>query len=352
MEYQKGHSTSTKGNYYPIIINYIIYIIYTVYIIYIVYVRYSIYTIYIFYIRYIIYTMYIIYINYILTFSNYMILYKLYNIYKLYNLYKKGVRKKMKIITLANQKGGCGKTTTSHTLATGLCNRGYKVLAVDCDPQCNFSTVFDLKVSKDQLTLYDVLNKQADIGKAKITIHEGLDIIQGDLMLCDADRKFTKIGSEFMLKEALEPISDYDFVVIDTAPSLGILTVNALVAADCLIIPMTPDYFSFKGLEQLKDNIQSVKKYCNPKLKVSGLLLTRCDRTGLTGMMKEDITTAAESMGTKVFLSTIRQGVAIRESQFLKSDIFKESPRAAVTQEYSNFIDEFLESEELSNGNR
>lgn len=260
--------------------------------------------------------------------------------------------RQMKIITLANQKGGCGKTTTSHTLATGLYNRGYKVLAIDCDPQCNFSTLCDLEISENQPTLYDVLNQEATIQEAKITLPDGLDVIQGDLMLCEADRKFIKTGSEFILKETLKQITDYDFIVIDTAPSLGILTVNALVATDFLIIPMTPDYFSLQGLEQLKNNIQSVKKYCNPKLKISGLLLARCDRTSLTGMMKEDITTAAESMGTKVFNSTIRQGVAIRESQFLKSNIFKESPKATVTQEYNNFIDEFLESEGLNNGNR
>ena len=150
-----------------------------------------------------------------------------------------------------------------------------------------------------------------------------------------------------MLREALEKAPGYDFAVIDTAPSLGILTINALVAADFLVIPMTPDYFSFQGLEQLKDNIQSVRKYCNGDLKISGLLLTRCDRTGLTRMMKEDIATAAESMGTKVFHATVRQGVAIRESQLLQSDIFKESPKANVTAEYSSFIDEFLESEGL-----
>lgn len=258
----------------------------------------------------------------------------------------------MKIITLANQKGGCGKTTTSHTLAIGLCNRGYKVLAIDCDPQCNFSTLCDLEISENQPTLYDVLNQEATIQESKITLPDGLDVIQGDLMLCEADHKFINAGIEFILKETLKQITDYDFIVIDTAPSLGILTVNALVATDFLIIPMTPDYFSLQGLEQLKNNIKSVKKYCNPKLKISGLLLTRCDRTSLTGMMKEDITTAAKSMGTKVFNSTIRQGVAIRESQFLKSTIFKESPRAIVTQEYNNFIDEFLESEGLNNGNR
>lgn len=258
----------------------------------------------------------------------------------------------MKVITLANQKGGCGKTTTSHILATGLCNRGYKVLSIDCDPQCNFSTVCGLMPSKEQATLYDVLNHQATIQEAKITISSGLDVIQGDLMLCEADRKFVKVGSEFMLREALEKIPPYDFVVIDTAPSLGILTVNALVTADYLVIPMTPDYFSFQGLEQLKNNIQDIKKYCNKNLKVSGLLLTRCDRTGLTKMMKEDITTAAESMGTKVFQSTVRQGVAIRESQLLQSDIFKESPKANVTAEYNSFIDEFLESEGLVHGNR
>ena len=255
--------------------------------------------------------------------------------------------KQMKVITLANQKGGCGKTTTSHTLAAGLHNRGYKVLAIDCDPQCNFSTVFGLMPPQGSFTLYDVLSQQISISEAKVTAPAGPDVILGDLMLCGADRKFITVGSEFMLREALEKAPGYDFAVIDTAPSLGILTINALVAADFLVIPMTPDYFSFQGLEQLKDNIQSVRKYCNGDLKISGLLLTRCDRTGLTRMMKEDIATAAESMGTKVFHATVRQGVAIRESQLLQSDIFKESPKANVTAEYSSFIDEFLESEGL-----
>jgi len=345
LEYQKGHSTSTKWNYYPIIINYIIYIIYTVYIIYIVYVRYSIYTIYIFYIRYIIYTMYIIYINYILTFSNYMILYKLYNIYKLYNLYKKGVRKKMKIITLANQKGGCGKTTTSHTLATGLCNRGYKVLAVDCDPQCNFSTVFDLKVSKDQLTLYDVLNKQADIGKAKITIHEGLDIIQGDLMLCDADRKFTKIGSEFMLKEALEPISDYDFVVIDTAPSLGILTINALVAADSVLIPVEAAYLPVKGLQQLIKTIGRVHRKLNQALDIMGILLTKVDRR--TNFARDISAQIREVYGNRVhiFENCIPLSVKAAETTAEGKSIYLHDPKGIVAGGYHSLTQEVLADE-------
>lgn len=258
----------------------------------------------------------------------------------------------MKVITLANQKGGVGKTSTAQILAKGLSNRNYKVLGIDCDPQCNFSLVCGMEPDEEHLTLYDILNQQASIQDVAVTAQIGADIVPGNLMLCDADRRFTKVGSEYILKEALENVCGYDFVVIDTAPSLGILTINALVATDFLIVPMTPDYFSFQGLEQLKENIRSVKKYYNKDLKISGILLTRCDRTGLTGMMKEDIVIAAESMDTKVFASTIRQGVAIRESQFLHSDIFKESPKANVTKEYNSFIDEFLESEGFTNGSK
>ena len=102
--------------------------------------------------------------------------------------------KQMKVITLANQKGGCGKTTTSHTLAAGLHNRGYKVLAIDCDPQCNFSTVFGLMPPQGSFTLYDVLSQQISISEAKVTAPAGPDVILGDLMLCGADRKFITVG--------------------------------------------------------------------------------------------------------------------------------------------------------------
>lgn len=253
----------------------------------------------------------------------------------------------MKTITLANQKGGCGKTTTAQTLAIGLVNKGYKVLAIDCDPQCNLSSVFGISPEDNGATLFEVMKGEKSLKECVVNIRIGLDILPGSLFLNEADRTFTKPATApFILQRIVSKVSEYDFCILDTAPSLGIMTINALIATDYLIIPMTPDYFTIQGLCQLKNNIEDVKEI-NENLKVSGLLLTRCDRTSLTGMLKEDIATAAETMGTKVFETTIRQGVAIRESQLLQSNIFEESPKAAVTEEYSSFIDEFLRKEGL-----
>lgn len=253
----------------------------------------------------------------------------------------------MKIITLANQKGGVGKTTTAQILAIGLSNRGYKVLMLDCDAQCNLTYVFGIK--SEQNTIYELMKNEATLKDCVVSVSNGLDIIPGNLLLNGADTIFNKPATApFILKKALNNVSEYDFCVIDTSPNLGIMTINALVATDFLIIPMTPDCFTLQGLSHLNENIEDVK-CINTSLKVSGILLTRCDRTTVTGMLKEDILSAATIMKTKVFNSIISQCVKIRECQLLQSDIFKESPKGKTTSEYNSFIDEFLESEVLCN---
>lgn len=250
----------------------------------------------------------------------------------------------MEIITLTNQKGGVAKTTTAHILATGLHNRNYKILIVDLDPQCNLSYSCGIDMMKVEHTLYDVFKENISPKKSIISIKSGFSIISGGLTLAGADMEFMQTGREYMLRETLKEVSDdYDYCIIDTPPTLGILTVNALTASQSIIIPMTADAYSIQGLSQLQGLIKNVRKYCNSELDIAGLLLTRySDRTVISRDLKRYIEEAAERLETKLFQSTIREAVAVRESQLVVSDIFTESPKSKVAKDYNDFIDEFL----------
>lgn len=250
----------------------------------------------------------------------------------------------MKTITLSNQKGGVAKTTTSGALASGLSLKGYKVLAIDLDPQCNLALGAGADILNADQTLYDVFKGSADLPDMIQKTSLGYDLIIGGLSLAGADMDFTQTGREYMLREALETVKgDYDFCIIDTPPTLGILTVNALTASDSVIIPLTADLYSIQGLSQLNLLIQRVRKYSNKDLKISGLLITRHDeRTNVSKALLDQINQTAEKLGTKVFSQPIRNSVAVRESQVLKSDLFTEAPRANATQDYQTFINEFL----------
>lgn len=250
----------------------------------------------------------------------------------------------MKVITLANQKGGCGKTTTAHTLAIGLVNSGYRVLAIDCDSQCNLSSVFGLmSEKKTKGTLLDVMQQDMAISECVSTVRIGLDILACNPKLSDVDKMFSDFEDVMILNDELEKVQEnYDFVVIDTPPAVNTLTTSALMTSDFLIVPMTADYFSIQGFNLLEKKIATLKRM-GSNIEILGILLTRCDRTSLTNDLKESISEIAKELNTTVFNSTIRQGVAVRESQLLQSDIFTESPKAAVTQDYNAFINECIE---------
>ena len=253
----------------------------------------------------------------------------------------------MKVISLANQKGGVAKTTSSQALAAGLVMKGYRVLGVDCDPQSNFSIASGVDVLGLEKTLFDVFKGAAEAADVIQPSALGYDVMTGGLALAAADMEFTQTGREFMLREALEGVSaDYDYCVIDTSPSLGIVTVNVLTASDAVIIPLTADLFSIQGIGQLNLLIQRVRKYSNRDLKISGLLITRHeDRTNVSKALMDQIDQAAEKLGTKVFRQPIRTSVAVRESQVLRTNLFTEAPKANAANDYMAFIDEFMEGE-------
>lgn len=250
----------------------------------------------------------------------------------------------MKTIAIINQKGGVGKSTTAFTLASGLKNKGYKTLCIDMDAQGNLSYTAD--ANDDLLTIYDLLAEDADINQA-IQHTKNFDLIASSKALSGADGFITDIGKEYKLKEILESVkNDYDYIIIDTPPALGILTVNALTACDSVIIPAQADIYSLQGIEQLSKTIQPIKKYCNDKLKIDGILLTRYSpRAILSREVAEIANDLAQNLNTKVFKSTIREAIAVKESQINKQSLFDYAPNSNVTNDYLNFINELLKGE-------
>lgn len=251
----------------------------------------------------------------------------------------------MVTITLSNQKGGVSKTTTVYALASGLTHRGFKVLAVDLDPQTNLSFSSGVNVLDLGATLYDVLKGSATIGEAILKTDIGFELLPGGLDLASADMDFTQTGREQMLREALDAVKDhYDFCFIDTPPTLGTLTVNAQTASDFQIIPLAADAYSLQGLGNMRKAIGRVQRYCNRDLKVLGLLLTKYnDRQNVSRTVAEVIDQAADQLQTRVFRSRIRESVAVKDVCLHQGDIFTEIPNANATIDYNAFIDEFLE---------
>lgn len=249
----------------------------------------------------------------------------------------------IKIISITNQKGGVGKTTTTSAVAAGFKLKGYRVLCVDLDPQSNLS--FSSGAETDDCpTIYEILKGEA---KTSFSIQKmpSFDIISSNILLSGIELEFTQTGREFLLKEALNTVKDkYDYIFIDTPPALSILTVNAFTASDYIVIPMLADIFSLQGIAQLSETIERVKKYCNPNLKVEGIVLTKFNkRTILSREIKGTAELIAEKLNTSLFNSTIRSSVAIMEAQTNQQDIFNYAPKNAAAQDYMDLVEELIE---------
>ena len=236
-----------------------------------------------------------------------------------------------------------GKTTTAHALATGLIHKGYKALAIDTDPQGNLS--YTMNADDKRPGVYELLKNEVIAPRAVQNTGQGA-VICSSMMLSGADLEFTGKGREYLLTEALEPFrAVYDFIVIDTPPTLGMLTINALAAADDVIVPMGADIYSLQGLSQLYGTIGQVKRRCNPGLDIAGILITRYNgRTILSNELKETIGDKARQIGTRLYKTVIREGISIREAQTQQSSIFKTKIffRSNAAIDYLSFIEEYL----------
>ena len=252
--------------------------------------------------------------------------------------------KKCRIVTFANQKGGVGKTSASHALATGLTQKGYKVLAVDTDPQGNLS--YTMGADTEAPGVYEMMKGTCAPHDAVQRTTQG-DVICGSLMLSSADIDFNGVGREYLLAEALEPLaSRYDFIVIDSPPQLGVLTINALTAANDVIVPMGADIYSIIGYSQLLETIDKVRKRCNPGLIIAGLLMTRHNNRTILGRdLKDALEEKARLLGSKIFKSFIREGVAVKEAQTNRESLY--ASKSKVAEDYIAFVDEYLKGCEL-----
>jgi len=244
------------------------------------------------------------------------------------------------ILTITQQKGGTGKTTTAHAIAAGLSQRkGNKTLLIDLDPQGNLTYTLNADTTKPG-TL-ELLTRQATAAEVIQHTPAG-DIITGGQMLATIDQLLTQTGKEHRLSEQLKPIQgEYTHIIIDTPPALGTLTINALTAADSVIIPCTADAYSLQATGQIADTINTVKQYCNPRLQIAGILITRYNpRQVITRDITELLEQAAAALNTKVFKTRIREAVAIREAEASQQDIFSYSPKSNATLDYKNLIKE------------
>ena len=249
-----------------------------------------------------------------------------------------------KIIAITNQKGGVGKTTTALALIGALHQRGFRVLGVDLDPQgsLGFSAGLDIE---NTTTIYDVFKGKVPVRDA-VTETEIGDLLPSNILLSTAELEFNMPGREYLLRNELEKVADdYDYIVIDTPPALNVLTVNAYVAAEGLIIPMAPEILSLLGISQIRETIETVRRYYNPGLEVLGILLNRYSSRLILNREVEDMSQAiAKKLGTKVFRTKIRTSVSVAESPAHGESIITYAPSSKPAQDFQALLDEMMEA--------
>lgn len=243
------------------------------------------------------------------------------------------------IITVTNQKGGVGKTTTASALVCGLSQRGAKVLGIDLDPQGNLG--FTLGVDTDAgNTIYDVLKGSCPIEAAIVSTEYG-DVLPSDIMLSAAEVEFTAPRREFLLDQHLASVrSNYDFIIIDTPPALNVLTVNAYVASDGLIVPMEAEVLSLVGITQLQETIETVRASFNPHLKVLGILLNKFNpRLTLSREILDLAEEVAQQLGSQVFRFKVHRGVGVAMAPAHGQSVLTYQPKSKPAQDLQALVD-------------
>ena len=245
----------------------------------------------------------------------------------------------VQIITVLNHKGGVGKTTSSVNIGAGLSLKGKKVLLIDLDPQANLTLHFSLPIDKTP-NVYEALRGESDLPITEVK--ENLDVVTSSLDLTAAESELSGVaGREYILKELISKVSsDYDFIIIDCPPSLGLLTLNALAVSNYMIIPIEMGAFALAGMKKLFEIIQLVQKRLNPDLKEYKILLTKVD-TRKT-LHKEIKDTIYENFEGQTFNTIIPTNVALEAAQMPGQDIYSYNPDSTGAAEYLRVCDEIL----------
>jgi chromosome partitioning protein len=247
---------------------------------------------------------------------------------------------KARVIAFANQKGGVAKTTTTLNLAAAFAEEGHRVLCIDMDPQGNLTMSQGIDPDSLETSMYDVLVH--DLSIREVIRKREIDIACASIDLAGAEIAMsTKIGRERSLDKALRPIAeDYDFICIDTPPSLGLLTINALTAADKVIVPVQCEYLSMRGLIQLQNTLSMIRENLNPDVDIMGILPTMVDSRTLHA--KEAIQILEENFGDRVFGARIRKTIRFAEAPVKGMSVLKYDPSGTAADAYRQLAKEVL----------
>ncbi len=243
------------------------------------------------------------------------------------------------VISLLNHKGGVGKTTSAISIGAGLVELGKRVLLLDLDPQANLT--LSLGIGRQPTSIYESLRGEADL--APVEAKPNLDVIISTLDLSGAEMELiNEAGREFILRDLLDPLhDDYDFVIIDCPPSLGLLTLNALTASRYVYIPLQTEFLALQGLVKLKQVIDKVRFRINKELEIGGVVATMYDARKV--LNRDVVATIQKHFGDKVFKTYIRDTVALAEAPASRKDIFEYSRNSNGAQDYLDLCKEILE---------